>query len=103
MWSWILIATFVFSLLANTRFGASQTRELRLQHGKRMIAAVRFTADGKRFVSASFDGTLVMWDTQSGRRVWARDLDEGPKIGGSYTISNIQGMDVPPDGSTIAA
>lgn len=102
MWSWLRIAVLAVTLLPNSCMGASQIRQLELKHGKTAVTSVRNMPDGKRFISASFDGTVVMWDVQSGKRVWQVDLDEGSKTNAGYTISQIFGMDLSRDGSTIA-
>ncbi len=72
-----------------------------LVHGKSSIASVRFTTDGKRLVSASTNGTVVMWDVQTEKALWQMDLD---KSGGNSdrTISHIQSMALSPDGNLIA-
>jgi WD40 repeat protein len=102
MWSWLRIAFLAVTLLPNSCMGASQTRQLELKHGKTAVTSVRFMPDGKRFISVGFDGTVVMWDVQSGKRMWQIDLDEGSKTNASYTTSQIIGMDLSWDGSAIA-
>src|SRR5712691_1587375 len=97
-----LLGILMVSLLSNTSMGASQFGKLELRHGKTAIESVRYIPDGKQFVSASFDGTVVMWNVRSGKRVWQHDLDEGSKSKNRYTISHILGMDLSPDGRTIA-
>jgi len=102
MWSWLKVALLAVTMLPNSCMGASQTKELELRHGKAAVTSVRNLPDGKRFISASFDGTVIMWDVQSGKRAWQVDLDEGSKSNDSYTISHILGMDLSPNGSVIA-
>jgi WD40 repeat protein len=52
-------------------------------------------------VAASIDGTVVTWDAQTGKRVSQVDLD-AKKTGEPRTISQILGMDLSPNGRTIA-
>lgn len=89
-------------LLPNSCMGASKMETQKLQHGASILVSVRFTPDGKQVVSASFDGTVVMWDVRTGKRVWQVDLDEGAKAKESPTTSQILDMDLSPDGRTLA-
>lgn len=102
MCSWLSMAMLVVSLLPNSCMGASQGKKQKYQHGEDIIVSVRFMPDGRRFVSASNDGTIVMWDVQMGRQVWQIDLDAGTKTAESHTLSNVSDMDLSPDGSTLA-
>jgi len=92
----------IAALLPNSCMGASQSQMRKLQHGESVIVSARFTSNGARLVSASFDGTVIMWDVQTGKRVWQVDLDEGAKTEESYTTSQILDMDLSPDGSIVA-
>lgn len=96
------VITLLAVLLPNSCIGASETQTQKLQHGTSIIVSVRFTLDGKRHVSASSDGTVIMWDAQTGRRVWEVDLDDGAKTKESHTTSQILDMDLSPDGNTVA-
>ncbi len=73
-----------------------------LKHGEASITSVRFTPDGKSLVSASFNGTVVLWNPETGKQVWKRDFDAGGTEA-NYTISHVLAMEVSPDGNTIAA
>jgi WD40 repeat protein len=66
------------------------------------VDLVRFSPDGTRIVSASFYGTVIMWDARSGRQVWRADLDEDSKTKEGYTISEILGLALSPDGDVVA-
>jgi WD40 repeat protein len=72
------------------------------QQGENIIVSVRFTPDGGRVLSASSDGTVLMWDVRADKRVWRLDLDAENKAKGVETISNITGMDLSPDGGLFA-
>ena len=102
MSSWLGIIAPITILLVNSIMGSSPTQTLEMRHGRRAIESVRFTRDGKRLVSASIDGTVVMWDSHSGKKIWKVDLDEGSRTKASHTVSEILGMDLAPDASTIA-
>jgi|SRR5262245_6654879 len=86
----------------NSLVDASKMQMQKLRHGADMIVSARFTPDGKRFVSASIDGTVVMWDVQTGKRLWQIDLDEGTRTKEIRTISQILDMALAPDGNTVA-
>lgn len=92
----------IILLLISVGMGAPQTKTLKLKHGETLITSIRFMPDGKKFASASFNGTVVMWNAKSGERVWYLDLDEKSRTKARYTISHIGDMDVSPDGNTIA-
>lgn len=102
MCSWLSMAMLVISVLPSSCMGASQGKKQKYQHGKDIIVSVRFMPDGRRFVSASNDGTIVMWDVEMGRQVWQVDLDAGTKTNESHTLSNVSDMDLSPDGNTLA-
>lgn len=101
MLGWLGTGTLIVTLLYGGVMSRS-TKRLELQHGKAAIESVRFTPNGKSLVSASFDGTLVMWNSVSARRIWTLDLDDASKTKASRTISEISFMDVSPDVGTIA-
>jgi WD40 repeat protein len=92
----------VVSLLPKSCMGAPQTKAQKYQHGGDIIVSVRFTPDGWRFISASFDGTVAMWDARTGKRMWQVDLDGEARAQGGSTISHIHDMDLSPDGNMIA-
>jgi WD40 repeat protein len=102
MWSWSKVVLVALTMLAINSINVSQTRDLKMRHGRTSVYSVRNLPDGKRFVSASYDGTVIMWDVRSGKRVWKLDLDAGSKSKDSYTISNILGMDLAPNGNVVA-
>jgi len=82
--------------------GTPQAKRLNLVHGETTITSIRFMPDGNAFVSASFNGTVIMWNASSGKRVWSLDLDAGSETKVASTISHIVDMDVSSDGATIA-
>lgn len=90
------------TLLPGSGATASQMKTRKYQQGENTIVSVRFTPDGGRILSASSDGTVVMWDVRADRRVWRLDLDAENKAKGIETISNITGMDLSPDGGLFA-
>lgn len=87
-------------LMQNNSF--SQKKKLQLRHGESTINSVHFLPDGKQLVSTSFDGTVVMWNTTSGKRVWELDLDGKTRTKDRYTISHILEMVTSPDGNIIS-
>ena len=68
MYSWLAIAMVIASV-PNSCISASQAKMQKLQHGERTIVSVRFTPDGKEFISASIDGTVVVWDSHTNKRL----------------------------------
>jgi WD40 repeat protein len=101
MWR-LRVGVVAVIMLAINIISASQAKELKLRHGTTSVYSVRNLPDGKRFVSASYDGTVIMWDVRSGKRVWKLDLDAGSRSKDSHTISNILGMDLSPNGNVVA-
>ena len=91
----------VVLLLSNT--SSSSQAKLKMLHGKSTVISLRYLPDNQHAISASYDGTIIMWDLRSGKRVWEHDLDAGSKSKTTHTISNILGMDLSRDGSTVAA
>jgi WD40 repeat protein len=95
----LFLVSFVFLLTVSTE---AQSGWRTLKHGEASITSVRFTPDGKSLVSASFNGTVVLWNLETGKQAWKHDFDiEGTGV--NYTISHILAMELSPDGSTIAA
>lgn len=95
----LFITVFVFLLTGNTE---AQSGWRTLKHGEASITSVRFTPDVKGLVSASFNGTVVLWNLETGKQVWRHDFDAGG-TGANYTISHVLAMELSPDGGTIAA
>lgn len=86
-------------LLGTTLIGHAQKRTL--IHGKSSIVAVRFVPNGKGLVSASFNGTIIFWNTKTGEPMWTHNFDrEGTDT--DHTISHALAMDISPDGNTVA-
>jgi|ERR1043165_1822915 WD40 repeat protein len=102
MFEWSIIAVVMSIIFATGSTGVSPTRNVMLRHGKRTIESIRFVPNGKGLVSASIDGTVVMWDPHSARSMWRLDLDDATRTKSSHTVSEILSMDVAPDGNTIA-
>lgn len=97
-----IILGLVFAMPSSPRSGSILTLKKSLRHGENTIVSVRYTRDGKHLISASFDGTVVLWDVRTGKRVWQVDLDVATKTKESHTITQILSMDLSPDGKTIA-
>lgn len=99
-WSKPLLLGVVL-ILGNT-VASSRAKQLRMQHGKTTVISLRHLPDDRRAISASYDGTVVMWDVLSGKRVWEHDLDAKSKSKSSYTISRVLGFDLSREGSLVA-
>lgn len=102
MWASLRIGFLTLAMLVINNVGMSQSKGQKMRHGKTSIYSIRYFPDGKRFISASYDGTVMMWDIRSGKPVWQLDLDAGLKSKDSYTISNILGMALSEDGKIVA-
>lgn len=102
MWRSSKTVLLALILVLNNSTGLSRTRELKMRHGKTTIISVRYLPDGKRFISASYDGTVIMWDRASGKRMWTLDLDQRTRTEKGHTISNILGMALSADGEMVA-
>ena len=81
--------------------GSSQSDVLTMRQGDSFIHSIEFLSGGKRLVSASLDGTVVMWESATGKQIWRLDLDE-VKTKNKHTISQLYHMDLSPDGKFIA-
>src|SRR5262249_59109659 len=57
----------------------SSLRESLRGHGG-MVFGVAFSPDGARLASASFDGTVIIWDTADGRALRTFTGHEGPVL-----------------------
>jgi len=86
MCGWSKVVVLGISMLLNTFVGTAHRGELKMRHGKSSVTSVCNLADGKQFISASYDGTVIMWDMVSGKPTWQVDLDEKSKSTDSYTI-----------------
>ena len=102
MCSWSRVVVLGISMLLNTFVGTAHRGELQMRHGKSSVTSVCNLPNGKQFISASYDGTVIMWDMVSGKPTWQVDLDEKSKSTDSHTISHILGMDLSPNGDVVA-
>lgn len=53
MWGRLKVGILAFALLAGNSIATSQTRHLKMQHGKTSIYSIRYLPDGKRLISVS--------------------------------------------------
>lgn len=90
-------------LLPSSGSGSARARAPKMQHGKTTVISLRCLPGGGHCISSSYDGTIIMWDMRSGKRLWEYDYDARSKSNNTYTISHILGMDLSRDGSTVAA
>jgi WD40 repeat protein len=96
----VLLSVSLLTLFASRVEAQSEWRTLK--HGEDSITSVRFTPNGKHLVSASFNGTVVLWDVKAGKQIWKHYFDSGGSEG-NYTVSHVLAMELSPDGCTIAA
>jgi WD40 repeat protein len=94
---WIIVVV----ILTATYNCLAKTKPQVFQHGTSQIVSVHFAPDGTKFVSADLKGTVKMWDVQSGKMIWSVNFTR-PTSMGDYTYIDIRGMDLSPDGKTIA-
>lgn len=103
MLGWLTGLLAALVLCSGNASSVSQTKEMKMRHGAGTVYSVRHFPDDKRLLSASYDGSVIMWDLASGKRLWQVDLDADSKSSNSSTISHIRDMDLSPDGSIVAA
>lgn len=100
MKNWKIILLVLFIVNFNTS-GKSQNEITTFAHGKNTVASVHFLPDGKRLVSTSFEGTMIMWDIPSGKKLW--QVSPGnPKNDKNTIISHIFTGVTSPDGNHFA-
>lgn len=79
----------------------AQTKWQILEHGDSTVISAHFLPCGKKLVSASFGGTAILWNTQTGKPIWKRSFNSHTTKN-SYTTSDVLAMELSPDGQTIA-
>ena len=64
--------------------GRCPRQESNLRRDPRVANTVRFSPDGSQFVTAGFDGRMIVWEATTGAQVWSRpaqaasELEERP-------------------------
>ncbi|HEY7313767.1 MAG TPA: sigma-70 family RNA polymerase sigma factor, partial [Gemmataceae bacterium] len=69
------------------------------------VTIVKFSADGKRLVSGSTDGTVRLWDTTTGRplRIWRAHKARRPVRVTSYIDAGVKTLDISADGRRVVS
>ena len=63
------------------------------------ITSVNFSNDGKRLIASSLYDNIVMWEVQTGKKVWQFHFEDGKKNKNDYFVTKIHQLALSPDQS----
>jgi len=96
-----LALSFLPLLLLQSGSGRPHSRKVRtLQQGKSSIIFTSFASFGERLVAANSDGSIALWNTATGQRLWEVALKKVSNE--ELTIPNIINLSLSADGNTVA-
>ena len=96
-----LIITALLIMLLSKVIAQGQTQTLKQGDNKDSITSVYFTNNGKNILASSLYDKIVMWDIQTGTKIWQLSF-EGRRDERDYFVTKIYQMVLSPDGNTIA-
>jgi WD40 repeat protein len=96
-----IITLVILLWLSGALIASSQTRSFRQGSNDDNITSVYFANGGKNVIASSLYDDVVMWDVQTGKKVWQFSF-EGRRNAKDYFVTKIYQMVLSPDESRLA-
>lgn len=95
------ITTVVTLMCLSSALAYGQTRSFKQGGNDDSITSLYFSDSGKNLIASSLYDNIVMWDVQTGRKVWEFSF-EGKRNEKDYFVTKIYEMALSPDESKLA-